>query len=197
MNIKRTATSSVLAAGMVLAVSAGAYGIWQKTSADNSQTTPVDSSKGQTFQVWTEYADISSVADAQRFSDTVVQGEFVGVADADFSAQDLGLVSDQTQQIPLEIWEFRVDRALKGSPGDSVRVVRFKHDVVQSNESPVTIGTKAVLFLGVERQGVRTIVSGDGGFLDDADGQLSRRFGPTKELAGAATLEQLEKSLLQ
>lgn len=184
-----------IAVGVVVLAGAGAYGAWQITGADKPATSVVDSSKGKTYQVWTEYAEINSVNEAQRFTDAIVRGEFVAVSDTDVSAQDLGLASDQNDAIPLEIWEFRVDQAMKGSPGESVRIVRFKHDVVQSNESPISVGTKAVLLLGVERDGYRSIVAGDGGFLDDADGVLTRRFGPTKELNGAASVQQLEASL--
>jgi hypothetical protein len=139
---------------------------------------------------------VGSAAELADLSDHVVSGEFVGVARSGIGSE-YGLASpNDTSQPPVQVWKFKVERTLKGDEKSEILVVRYDAGKVVSEDSPVSQGMRAVLFLTKEINGARVVVGGDQGImLRSADEKLSPINREAKALPDAGNNEALTKAV--
>jgi hypothetical protein len=140
--------------------------------------------------------EVGSAAELADLSDYVVSGEFVGVARSGIGSE-YGLARpEDASQPPVQVWKFKVEQTLKGDEKSEVLVVRYDAGKVVSEDSPVSQGMRAVLFLSKEINGARVVVGGDQGImLRSANEKLSPINRQAKALPDAGNREALTKAV--
>ena len=139
--------------------------------------------------VMAERRAIDSASTLAGFSSYVVGGTFTAVAGSG-AASAYGLGGPNEPRVQL--WNFHVDRVFKGSGPTDVLVVRYDPAKVASEETPVSKGMSAVVFLTPELEGARAVVGGDQGLLlRSGRGGLAPISAQTTALAGASTQDAL------
>ncbi|GAB1644158.1 hypothetical protein [Krasilnikovia sp. MM14-A1259] len=146
--------------------------------------------------IHTDHAEMDSAADLSDYSDYVVSGSFAGIAKKGL-ASDYGLVGKGDPNDPtVNLWNFHVDRVIKGSGPSDVLVLRYDDEQVESDEAPVSKGMDTVLFLTDERNGARAVVGGDQGMLLREDnGDLTRVDPGQGELTDASSVAELTETV--
>lgn len=120
-----------------------------------------------------DHAAMSSAAQLSSFADVVVKGRFTGQVDRGL-ASEYRMASAGAGDVPVKLWNFRVEHTFKGQPGSDVLIAAYDTDAVTSEDVPIiSAGSTAVVFLTEQVNGARVIVGGNQGMLALAsDGQL-------------------------
>ncbi|MFF5076428.1 hypothetical protein ACFY36_05210 [Actinoplanes sp. NPDC000266] len=146
--------------------------------------------------IHTDRYEVASASELADLSEQVVSGEFIGVARSGMGGE-YGLAQpDDAAQPPVQVWKFKVDKTLKGAEKGEVLVVRYDAGKVASDDSPVSGGMRAVLFLSREVNGARVVVGGDQGIiLRSAGDKLSPINREVKALPDAGSQEALTRTV--
>jgi len=143
-----------------------------------------------------ERMEIDSAAVLAGYSDYIVAGTFVRVAGTGV-ASDYGLGTPLNPNDPaVNLWEFHVDRVLKGTGPADVLVVRYTADQVESDETPLNPGMSAVAFLSADYNGARVVIGGDQGVLRrGGSGELAPISDKVKALTDASSEDGLAEAV--
>lgn len=167
----------------------GCAGTTAISSPDSSKQTTGPSIHIETFKV-----GVSDVDQLHLWSKVVVEGTFGKIVDQGTASQFASGGGDKVDP-PVNLWEFHVARIISGKLAQSeiesntVKVVRFDSNIVESDEDPSAVfeGGKAILFLTRDVNGARVLVAGDSGIqLIDENGNLVSGTGDV--IKGAETL---------
>jgi hypothetical protein len=182
-------------AGIATAFGLGVTAIAGFAFADSPSRESAESASEKVF-VHNDRLEVGSAAELAKLSEQVVSGEFVGVARNGMGGE-YGLARpDDINQPAIQVWKFKVEKTLKGDAKGEVLVTRYDANKVVSEESPVSQGMRAVLFLSKEINGARVVVGGDQGILLRSAGEkLSPINRQAKALPDAGNQEALTNTV--
>lgn len=119
--------------------------------------------------VSTDRMTVDSVQELAKLSAAVARGHFTEILERT-SAVELGLAGAGEANPAMVVWEFVTSEP---TSTESLRVIRYDPQQVDSDEASIAPGAEAVLFLSEAREGRRVVVGGDQGLLWVAnDGRL-------------------------
>ncbi len=128
-------------------------------------------------------------------SDAILIGRFTGVIQRG-SESDFADSGPTGQGVPVAVWDFEVERVVKGGVGSHVSVLRLDLDRIETDaQGPTPVGERVVLFLtGPHKGEVYSVVALDQGMVELGSGeQLLWRAGglggrlPDVDALGKAT----------
>jgi hypothetical protein len=114
----------------------------------------------------------STLKDMVQASDAILVGRFTGVTQRG-SESDFANSGPSGQGVPVAVWDFEVERAVKGVVGSHVSVLRLDLDRIETDaQGPTPIDKRVVLFLtGPHRGDVYSVVALDQGVVELGSGE--------------------------
>jgi hypothetical protein len=105
-------------------------------------------------------------------SDAILVGRFKGVTQRG-SESDYANSGPSGQGVPVAVWDFQVERVVKGGVGSHVSVLRLDLDRIETDaQGPTPIDQRVVLFLtGPHRGDVYSVVALDQGLVELGSGE--------------------------